>query len=95
MVIFVAGGDNDATLLANPGGRVGPTGTKTATLWYAPGTKVSFAAQVDSSILSRLTAFDHFEGPGGVQTRQNPFTAVITGPGFVRAVFAWAGRVGG
>lgn len=95
VVLFVVGGDNDARLYATPGSYAGPTGPKTVTVWYGPGTQVVFSARVDPSLLSVLTAFDHFEGPGGMVSRQNPFTATISGPGFVRAVFAWAGRVGG
>ena len=74
-------------ITARPGG---PTITS-ATIWFGAGTQVQFSADQPSP--SPFIAFDHFEGPG-VSTRDNPFTATIQSPGYVKAVFACLGIPG-
>jgi hypothetical protein len=97
LTISVAGGDCDSYVRAVPGDTAGGCpGSKIS--WYGPGTWVTFNADVallGPSWLPQTTAFDHWEGPNGVQSRQNPIALQINGPGFVRGVFAFLGRVGG
>lgn len=97
VVLYVQGGDGDAVLYATPGSYAGPDPPKTQTVWYGPGTRVTFQAKVVPFLPLGVsfTAFDHFEGPGGAQTRQNPFSQVITATGYVRAVFSWLGSSSG
>lgn len=64
------------------------------TFYFDLGTEVTFHAWVQGGIASFGTGFDHFQGPGGVQTTADTFTAQITGSGFVQAVFATFGIVG-
>jgi len=91
--VYYEAGDDPCYVKADPGGEVMQGQAKT--LWYGPGTWVLFSARVDRSFLGGFgTAFDHFEGPGGAATRENPIRLRIDGPGYVRGVFAWLGMVG-
>jgi hypothetical protein len=96
LTIEVMGGDCDSWVTASPGGNnSSPGGTAgpcpgTQTFWYGPGTWVIFRAKVDQ--VGIFTAFNHWEGPNGVRSTQNPVVLQINGQGFVRGVFAFLGR---
>lgn len=85
----VIGGDGFGQITAQPGGKTGTT----LTVWYGPGTKVLFSAEVLGGAFAFGTAFDHFAGPGA-STRDHAFAAVVSVPGYVDAVFATFGIVG-
>lgn len=90
--LSIRGGDG-GWIEATPGGKIYIG--ETATFWYGPGTWVAFRAIVDTSVLGGIgTAFDHWEGPNGVTSRENPIREQILGPGFVHGVFAWLGFPG-
>lgn len=91
--ISCVGDDGYGIITAQPGGSTGP-GSPVRTIWYGPGTTVLFSARVlpQGFIPPIFTGFDHFEGPG-VATKNNPFATPVMGPGYVRAVFAFAGVV--
>jgi hypothetical protein len=92
VVISVQGGDGDSWVTASPGDTAGPTpGSKT--IWYGPGTFVTFSARVGSpdGFPSPFTAFDHFEGPG-VSSGASVIQQKIVANGYVRGVFAFLGR---
>lgn len=88
--VIVSGGDGDSNVLATPGGYVGPQPGSMKVIWYGPGTRVVFTAQVSG--FSPFTSFDHWEGPNGVQTRSNPIAVAVQQAGFVKAVFSFLGR---
>jgi hypothetical protein len=97
--ISVAGGDGDSYVQATtPGGgdTAGPSpGSKI--LWLGPGTWVNLKAWVvpfGPSWLPQLTAFDHWEGPGGTSSRSNPLAVQVNTLGFARGVFAFLGQAG-
>lgn len=88
IIISVSGGACDSTMSATPGDSVGPCpGSKT--IWYGPGTLVTFRQSVQPSfgfVNVYRSVFDHFEGPG-VRTTQPSFQVPVNGQGWVTAVF--------
>lgn len=98
VLVSILGGDGFGVVNVIVNGRtvasVGPRSGEAKTFTFGPGTWVTFQGQVQGGLAAIGTAFDHWDGPGGISARQDQLTVQIGGGGWVRGVFATLGLIG-